>query len=98
MSDFALWLVGTETVVILSLIGILWKVQQKRLKSIEDTVNAIARQTDFAAFQAMDKERLEGWTNWRQQVMHTLDNYEERLRSHTAAIARIEGRMNGVHK
>lgn len=98
MNDFALWLVGAETAVILSLIGILWKVQQKRLKSIEDTVNAIAGRTDFAAFQAMDKARLEGWLDWRQQVMHTLDNHEERLRSHTAAIARMEGRMNGVHK
>jgi len=47
----------------------------------------------------MDVAREQGWSAWREErVEYTLNDHEVRLRSHTADIARILGRLNGSHK
>lgn len=94
----AMWLLGGQDVIILGLLGLIWRSGVRRFNTMEEKLAEILQKTDFASFRSMDEARERDWNKWREHAERLFDNYEERLRSHTADIARILGRMNGNHK
>jgi len=91
----ALWLLGGQSTVILTLIGIMWRGMGGRLAAIESEIDMLSKRTEFSSFRAMDEAREKAWNVWRLQLEHRLDDYGDRLKSHTEGIARIQGQLSG---
>src|ERR1700752_2518666 len=91
----ALWLLGGQSTIILTLLGVMWRGMSSRLEEIESEIDELSKKTEFSSFRAMDEAREKAWNVWRLQLEHRLDDHSERLKSHTQGIARIEGQLSG---
>lgn len=90
-----LWALGIAATVIIGLISILWGIQQKRIKTMEMTIKEMSASTIIVAHIAEYQTTVKAWTQWREGNQREMNEHSALLQSHTEAIARMAGRLNG---
>lgn len=93
--ELIIWVFGGLLLFASSMLGILYRQQQKRFGTIEKSVKLILERTDFVTFIAMDKTREQHWDSWRETLEKRIDKHDERLGDVEGEVARLGGRING---